>query len=92
METIECRICKCVIAEADKPDALFSEIDGFRHAACEDRRKGAIQAARDIYQNDDLEIDDDARLSVADNGVWVQAWIWVSNEETNTVDEPKIPQ
>lgn len=39
-----------------------------------------IQKASDIYaipSNDDIEIDDDAKLSRADNGTWVTAWVWV---------------
>jgi hypothetical protein len=42
-----------------------------------------IQAARDLYQTDECEIDDDASTSEADEGYWVQAWVWVStaNEE-----------
>lgn len=38
-----------------------------------------IEAARDIYASDDIEIDDDALLSNGpeDSGYWVQAWVWV---------------
>ena len=35
-----------------------------------------IEEAR-LQTNDDLEIDDEPLLSVADDGVWVSAWIWV---------------
>ena len=45
-----------------------------------------IQAARDNYANDDIEIDDDARFSLADEGTWVAAWVWVNNAEES--DEP----
>lgn len=45
----------------------------------------AIPAAKAKYAmhgaDDNLEVDDDARTSVADNGVWVQAWVWISNDE-----------
>jgi len=40
-----------------------------------------IQAARDLYENDDIEIDDSATLCQADNGTWVQAWVWVDDEK-----------
>jgi hypothetical protein len=40
-----------------------------------------IEAARNIYQNDDIEIDDDAKLSETDDGAWVSAWVWVNDEE-----------
>lgn len=36
-----------------------------------------INAAREQYANDDIEIDSNATFSVADDGVWVQAWVWV---------------
>jgi hypothetical protein len=37
-----------------------------------------IKAARDLYQDDDCEIDDDALQSPVDGeGVWVSAWVWV---------------
>jgi len=42
------------------------------------------QQARDIYTgkiDDDILIDTDALASIAENGVWVQAWVWVPNEE-----------
>ncbi len=42
----------------------------------------AIAAARELYADDDLEIDDNPAISHADGGVWVAAWVWVANEET----------
>ena len=42
------------------------------------------QKARDIYAgriDDDIVIDTDGLASIAENGVWVQAWVWVPNEE-----------
>lgn len=43
-----------------------------------------IQRARDEYavgSDDDVEIDDPAVISEADEGVWVQAWVYLRNEE-----------
>ena len=37
-------------------------------------------AARRNYanpSNDDIEIDDDAKISRCDEGAWIQAWVWV---------------
>jgi hypothetical protein len=34
-----------------------------------------ISKARDEYQNDDVEIDDDAGTSPHDGGCWVSAWV-----------------
>lgn len=39
-----------------------------------------IDRARELYANDDLEIDDDAVISASDDGCWVQAWVWVPTE------------
>lgn len=40
-----------------------------------------VDQARDIYGTDDVEIDDQPVLSVADGGVWVSAWVWVETPE-----------
>lgn len=40
-----------------------------------------IEAARDGYQDDDLEIDDDALVSHADEGYWVSAWVWIAHDD-----------
>lgn len=40
-----------------------------------------IQTARDLYQTDDVEIDDNAAVSRTDEGMWVAAWVWINNEE-----------
>lgn len=40
-----------------------------------------IEAARDAYADDDLEIDDDAAVSHADDGYWVSAWVWIAHDD-----------
>lgn len=40
-----------------------------------------IEKARDLYQDDDCEIDDDASTSESDAGTWVQAWVFVPEGE-----------
>ena len=30
---------------------------------------------------EDVEIDDNAKISQADNGAWVQAWVWVADQD-----------
>ena len=50
-----------------------------------DREKLVLQAARDNWvegSNDGLEIDDGAEFSIGDGGVWVEAWVWVADEDT----------
>ena len=40
-----------------------------------------IDKAREQYASDDLEIDDDAKVSESSEGAWVQAWVWLDNAE-----------
>tara|TARA_R100001510_G_C7480164_1_gene92496 strand:- start:344 stop:481 length:138 start_codon:yes stop_codon:yes gene_type:complete len=39
-----------------------------------------IKLARKLYVCDNIEIDVDPKTSTTDEGVWVQAWVWVSKE------------
>jgi hypothetical protein len=42
-----------------------------------------IEQARQRYQygsDDNIEIDDEAETSEADEGIWVQAWVWVPKD------------
>ena len=52
-----------------------------------DLRRRAISAAKRIYQKDgEVEIDDDAKLSIGgDPGFYVAAWVWVDDSD---VDPP----
>lgn len=56
----------------------------------EARRKSIIAQARAMYESVDLEIDSDAAICETGcdaaicepgGGVWVQAWVWVAEEE-----------
>jgi hypothetical protein len=43
-----------------------------------------IQKARDMYadpSDDDIEIDDEPKVSESDVGCWVQAWVHVRKDE-----------
>lgn len=41
-------------------------------------RRHLIEVAREALANDDIEIEDDAKVSIGgDPGVWVQGWLWV---------------
>jgi len=62
------------------------EVDDARH-------KAIIELAREEYQRDgETEIDNDATLSEgAANGCYVQAWVWVSFEDTPYNKETKEP-
>jgi len=39
------------------------------------------EVASDLVRGQDILIDNDALAAVARDGVWVQAWVWVPNEE-----------
>lgn len=49
-----------------------------------------ISAARRMYQTEEIEIDDNADLSAAENeeGAWVSAWVWVPYDEVKPEDFP----
>lgn len=38
-------------------------------------------AARELFESDTLEVDDDAKVSWTEGGVWVQAWLWIPDED-----------
>ena len=40
-----------------------------------------IQAARDEWASDEIEIDDDPIVSEGDDGAFVAAWVYVTNEQ-----------
>jgi hypothetical protein len=40
-----------------------------------------VEKARETHCDDNLEIDEGAAISHADDGAWVQAWVWVSYDE-----------
>lgn len=49
-----------------------------------DSREQLLEAARAEYclgSDDNIEIDPDAKLSVGEDGIWVQAWVFMRNEE-----------
>ncbi len=48
-----------------------------------------LQKARDAYQEyGSIEIDDNAQISVGDEGTWVQAWVYVPHEEGEDDERP----
>lgn len=40
-----------------------------------------VRQAREMYESESIQIDADAKLSEATDGIWVQAWVWVPTEE-----------
>jgi hypothetical protein len=57
----------------------------------EEARSLWIDRARRTGDENDLEIDDNAKMSDGDGGTWVQAWVWVPIGElelTETIGDP----
>jgi hypothetical protein len=50
------------------------------------RRTTIRDIARRFFGDDDLEIDANARLSESEDGVWVQAWVFVYAEDVGEAD------
>lgn len=46
-----------------------------------------IQEARNQYASDEIEIDEEPKTSPSDEGCWVAAWVWVSNDEAGICRE-----
>lgn len=40
-----------------------------------------IEAARQTFADDDLQIADGASVSLSDGGYWVAAWVWVATDD-----------
>ena len=72
------------------------EIDGLCErvnigGSYEDATPEEIALARERYaagSDNDIEIDDNAKVSRADDGTWVQAWVWLAQEEPAVEDSP----
>ena len=47
----------------------------------EERLQSYRETAKKHYGSDEIEIDDDAEVSISENGAFVQAWVWVDCED-----------
>jgi len=58
-------------------------LEGMRHDADHARALHPLarEAATEIHAGNDLQIDEDPALTPADGGCWVEAWVWVSDED-----------
>lgn len=39
-------------------------------------------SATELWASDNLQVDQDATVSVGEGGAWVHAWVWVSDSQT----------
>jgi hypothetical protein len=45
-----------------------------------------LSKADEVWVGDKINIDSDARVSIADGGAWVMAWVWVGAPESEAGD------
>ena len=67
------------------PTALINRIDAWLldHEIFDD----FVEAAEEMHAKDgQLEIDSDASVSLTEDGCYVEAWVWVSNEDAGRGD------
>lgn len=67
-------------------DQIKPGTDLYKHAvdSLDESQRGwtYIQRAEDLYSREgEIEIDDDAAVSISEDGAYVQGWVWVPNEE-----------
>lgn len=66
-----------MIARANA-DFQADALKATKHA---DAHRAHISVARELYTNDELEIDDAPLVSPGEDGCFVAAWAWVTNDE-----------
>lgn len=65
-------------------ESHYAELDALLKQMEQERKDhaGLVEKAIDTHVTDDVEIDEFPLLSVADEGVWVSAWVWVPRDES----------
>lgn len=57
-------------------------VEAMSKAAALVAEPGLREKAHDLYASDDVEIDDEGvGTSPAEGGTWVQAWVWVPDDD-----------
>lgn len=72
-----------MLTELQRDELRLTEIDRLQEEALE---KELIQVARNRYCTDEIEIDDAPSVSYGDDGVFIQAWVWVAFDEVDNED------
>ena len=80
------QLAREIVSNWETPNLAKSVTAMSEHLSRADRERAAfadqIAKAR-LQTNDELEIDDEPLVSVADGeGVWVNAWIWIKTRES----------
>lgn len=68
-------------------EELLAELKRFRPEEPWQDQPAAVRFSKSrwSHEGDDLEIDEDAALSVTEQGVWVQGWLWVGRDDLESV-------
>lgn len=70
--------------------AQLLDVDTLKQAVADHEFDAAARKlARERYATDNLEVDEDAELSHADDGVWVGAWVWLPHDDVQALLEDK---
>lgn len=56
-------------------------------SAKEDDSAKFIAAANELYASDDISFDGEPEVSPSENGAFVQAWVWVTNEQAGLSED-----
>lgn len=73
-------VFEAIAALPDQPK-LISDFVAHQRSMEDDPDEAAfVQAARDEYCDDDIEVDLNPMISRGDDGAFVNGWLWVSNE------------
>ncbi len=66
---------------AEELATLFQAWEAERIAEADERAAtpDEIEKARNLYQTDDVQIYPEAVASRADEGYWVEAWVWIED-------------
>jgi hypothetical protein len=51
-----------------------------------DAQSGIIRLAKEHYENETIQIEDNAPVSETSNGCWVQAWVWLGRRNWQRLD------
>ena len=70
------------------PDGQCPSCEGFLYEDGRFATTEEIARARAIYQSNELEIDNGARVSIADEHVWVEAWVYLPRRLFGSPLEP----
>jgi len=68
---------------ADTLVRLWSRYEEEAYGECETAPRELIDATRDEWQSNDLQIDLTAKTVTVPEGTWVQAWVWMPKEITD---------